>query len=101
MSSRRDFVDLSPYLAAAEAAPTTGAAESGLPESVVMFRPRREPAPGALDRPGYVVLHADPVVGGEVLVGRMPDGIAGGVAEWTRGVLTSVDGETVPAEGRG
>lgn len=65
----------------------------------VAFRPRREPAPGALDGPGYVVLHADLVPGSAVVVGRMPDGIAGGVAEWVEARVGEVDGMPAPAVG--
>lgn len=51
----------------------------------VRFRPA-EPTPSVLDGPGYLVVsRGEPVPGAPVMVGRMPAGIGGGVAEWTEG----------------
>lgn len=96
---RRDFVDLSPYLAHdATPAAARGATELGQP-AFVRFRPS-SPAPSVLDGPGYLVLSRGELApGAEVAIGRMPAGIGGGVAEWTAGRIAEADGMAAPAVG--
>lgn len=96
---RRDFVDLSPYLAQSDVPMAAGGvSEIGQP-TFVRFRPS-PPAPSVLDGPGYLVLSRGELApGAEVAIGRMPNGIGGGVAEWTAGRIGEADGMAAPAVG--
>jgi hypothetical protein len=97
---RRDFVDLSPYLADGAGVMLPAEAEApavpwdGPP--LVLFRSRPAP-PSPLDGPGYLVIHRGELAelgpGDAVAIGRMPRGIAGGVDDWTVGTIAEVDGE--------
>jgi hypothetical protein len=87
-----DFVDLSPYVLGAELGEGSDAVEV---PALVEVRWHREPAPSPLDGPGYLVIHRGELAelgpGDAVAIGRMPHGIAGGVAEWTVGTLAGDD----------
>jgi ribosomal protein L37E len=89
-------VDLTPYLG--DGPVTCGGVELGRLTSL-RFTPS-PPRPRPLDGPGYLVIsRGEPMPGQPVLVGSMPDGIAGGVAEWTAGRIAEADGMAAPAEG--
>lgn len=105
----RDVVDLSPCLAGGGDAAELGWVSQWVADkecrpvedklSLFAFRwVNGVAAPQSLDGPGYVVLgEFEP--GAAVRVGRMPDGVAGGVAEWMDGRIDGVDGMAAPAEG--